>query len=225
VGFPGETEDDFQDTLRVMEAARFATAYTFQYSPRPGTAAADLPGHLPKDVVQDRYVRLAALQERISAEENARQVGRTVEVLVGEANGRKDGATQRLTGRAADNTLVHLAEPVGVQARLEARRSGADGDPRSARDLEADVARPGDLVTVTVTRSAPHYVVADSAVEGGVFQVRRTRAGDAWAARERAGAGDEDGHAHGSHGGNAAASSPGAGGPAPVLLGMPSARR
>ncbi|HCT15323.1 MAG TPA: tRNA (N6-isopentenyl adenosine(37)-C2)-methylthiotransferase MiaB, partial [Corynebacterium nuruki] len=75
VGFPGETEEDFQDTLRVVEQARFTSAFTFQYSPRPGTPAADLADQVPKAVVQDRYERLLALQERISAEENAKLVG------------------------------------------------------------------------------------------------------------------------------------------------------
>ncbi|WP_155855298.1 tRNA (N6-isopentenyl adenosine(37)-C2)-methylthiotransferase MiaB [Actinotalea ferrariae] len=216
VGFPGETEEDFAETLRVVEAARFTSAFTFQYSPRPGTAAADLPDQLPKAVVQERYERLVALQERISAEENAAQVGRTVEVLVSEGEGRKDGATRRVTGRAADNRLVHLAEPAHV-VRWHAPAATADGglpDPRSARDLPDDVARPGDLVTVEVTHAAPHHLVADSAVHGGTYRVRRTRAGDAWAARERARSGDEEGHAHG------AAPSPSG----PVLLGMPSAR-
>jgi len=58
VGFPGETEDDFGATLEVVEEVRYDAAYTFQYSPRPGTVASDLPGHLPKDVVQRRYDRL-----------------------------------------------------------------------------------------------------------------------------------------------------------------------
>src|SRR5690606_34296554 len=105
VGFPGETEEDFAETLRVVEESRFSSAFTFQYSPRPGTPAADLPDQLPKEVVQERYERLVALQERISAEENARQVGRTVEVLVAEGEGRKDEATRRVSGRAADNRL------------------------------------------------------------------------------------------------------------------------
>ncbi len=67
VGFPGETEEDFAETLRVVGRARFASAFTFQYSPRPGTPAADLPDQVPKEVVQERYERLVALQEQISA--------------------------------------------------------------------------------------------------------------------------------------------------------------
>src|SRR5690349_18349364 len=150
VGFPGETEEDFAETLRVVEASRFSSAFTFQYSPGPGTPAADLPDQRPKAVVQERYERLVALQERISLEENRAQVGRTVEVLLAEGEGRKDGATQRLSGRAADNRLVHLALPPALPA--------------------TEAPRPGDLVTVEVTHGAPHHLVADSAlVPGGAF--------------------------------------------------------
>ena len=70
VGFPGETEEDFLDTLDVVRRARFANAYTFQYSKRPGTPAADLPDQLPKAVVQERYERLVSLVNDIAWEEN-----------------------------------------------------------------------------------------------------------------------------------------------------------
>ncbi len=193
VGFPGETEEDFAQTLRVVEQARFASAFTFQYSPRPGTPAADLPDQVPPDVVAERYARLVDLQERISTEENAAQTGRVVEVLVAEGEGRKDGATRRTSGRAADNRLVHLALP----ATAAVHPADADPllDPRLATVPPADVPRPGDLVTVRVTHGAPHHLVADSALDGGPFRVRRTRAGDAWAARRRAALGD-DPHDH-----------------------------
>src|SRR3954451_15447864 len=81
VGFPGETDDDFAATLDVVERARFAQAFTFQYSPRPGTPAASLPDQLPKATVQERYERLVALQEEISWRQNRALEGRTVEVL------------------------------------------------------------------------------------------------------------------------------------------------
>src|SRR5690606_9214361 len=165
VGFPGETEEDFVETLRVVEAARFSSAFTFQYSPRPGTPAADLPDQLPKDAVQQRYERPVALQERIPTEESARQVRRTVEALLAEHEGRKDGATRRLTGRAPDNRLVPLAEPLDVAPDVD----------RSAEVLPAHVARPGDMVRVRVTAAGPHHLVADSAVAGGTYEVRRTR--------------------------------------------------
>lgn len=192
VGFPGETEEDFAETLRVVEASRFSSAFTFQYSPRPGTPAADLPDQLPKAVVQERYERLVALQERISLEENRAQVGRTVEVLVAQGEGRKDGVTERLSGRAQDNRLVHLALPAGLAAH--------------------DAPRPGDVVTVTVTHGAPHHLVADSGATGGTFAVRRTRAGDTW---ERRQSGGDDDHAHG---GDACGTGAAAG---PVVLGLP----
>jgi tRNA-2-methylthio-N6-dimethylallyladenosine synthase len=161
VGFPGETEADFQGTLDVVAAARFASAFTFQYSQRPGTPAATLPDQLPKAVVQERYSRLVALQDEISWQENRRQEGRVLDVLVAEGEGRKDEATHRLSGRAADNRLVHFAVPAG-----------------------ADVPRPGDMATVEVTYGAPHHLVADGALAGGTYRVRRTRAGDAWQARQ-----------------------------------------
>ncbi|GAB3549289.1 tRNA (N6-isopentenyl adenosine(37)-C2)-methylthiotransferase MiaB [Arthrobacter tumbae] len=155
VGFPGETEEDFQETLRVVEQARFATAFTFQYSKRPGTPAADLPDQLPKAVVQERYERLTALQDRICREENAAQVGRQVEVLVTAHQGRKDHETHRLSGRARDQRLVHFSVPEG-----------------------ADTPRPGDLVTVTITGAAAFHLVADPSASD--YHLRRSRAGDAW---------------------------------------------
>jgi tRNA-2-methylthio-N6-dimethylallyladenosine synthase len=159
VGFPGETEADFAETLKVVEQARFSQAYTFQYSKRPGTPAAVLDGQVPKAVVQERYERLVALVEEVAWSENKRLVGRTVELMVAEGEGRKDVATHRLSGRGPDNRLVHFA-PVDEA-----------GSP-------VDV-RPGDMVEVEVTRAAPHHLVAD----GAVRSVRRTRAGDAWEAR------------------------------------------
>src|SRR3954468_3386300 len=89
VGFPGETEEDFAETLRVVSEARFAGAYTFQYSKRPGTPAAVLSDQVPKQVVQERYERLAALVEDVAWAENKKLVGTTVELLVAEGEGRK----------------------------------------------------------------------------------------------------------------------------------------
>ncbi len=89
VGFPGETEEDFEETMRVVEASRFSSAFTFQYSPRPGTPAATMEGQLPKEVVQRRFERLIALQDRITAEENQKQVGTHQELLVTADSGAK----------------------------------------------------------------------------------------------------------------------------------------
>jgi tRNA-2-methylthio-N6-dimethylallyladenosine synthase len=122
VGFPGETEEDFEDTMRVVEQARFASAFTFQYSIREGTAAT-MPDQVPKAVVQERYERLVALQERISLEENQAQVGRELQVLVSTGEGKKDAETHRLTGRAEDNRLVHFELPRARTSRGPATSS------------------------------------------------------------------------------------------------------
>ncbi|MDH6193501.1 tRNA-2-methylthio-N6-dimethylallyladenosine synthase [Mycobacterium frederiksbergense] len=156
VGFPGETEADFQATLDVVEQSRFASAFTFQYSIRPGTPAAEMADQVPKAVVTERYQRLIELQERISLQENQAQIGRAVELLVATGEGRKDASTARMSGRARDGRLVHF--------------SPGDND-----------IRPGDIVTTTVTGAAPHHLIADAALAGH----RRTRAGDAHAAGQR----------------------------------------
>ena len=130
VGFPGETEADFAATLEVVRAARFASAFTFQYSPRPGTPAATLPDQVPKAVVQERYQRLVALQEEISWAANRALEGRVVEVLVASGEGRKDGATRRLSGRARDGRLVHFAP--GEPGDPAGRRRRGRGDLRRA---------------------------------------------------------------------------------------------
>ncbi|HEX7833884.1 MAG TPA: tRNA (N6-isopentenyl adenosine(37)-C2)-methylthiotransferase MiaB [Pseudolysinimonas sp.] len=155
VGFPGETDEDFADTLRVVEQARFASAFTFQYSIRPGTPAATMDEQVPKAVVQERYERLAELQERISGEENEKLVGSTLELLVASGEGRRDDRHDRLSGRAEDNRLVHFDVPA-----------------------DSELPRPGDVVTVSVTRATPHFLIA--APIGATLPVRRTRAGDAW---------------------------------------------
>jgi tRNA-2-methylthio-N6-dimethylallyladenosine synthase len=174
VGFPGETEDDFVQTLEVVEAARFAGAFTFQYSQRPGTPAATLPDQVPADVVRDRYERLVDLVNDIAWQENKLLVGRMVELLVAEGEGRKDAATHRLSGRGPDNRLVHFDPHTPLVE---------EGAPAPVtRPGEGHAIRPGDLVTVEITRAAPHHLVAD----GGVLDVRRTRSGDAWEARTSA---------------------------------------
>jgi len=163
VGFPGESEDDFADTLDLVRLARFAGAFTFQYSIRPGTPAATMDGQVPAEVVAERYGRLAAAVEEVAFAENQALVGGEVEVLVAEGEGRKDGATHRMSGRAKDNRLVHFMPPVASPAL-----GNGDASPR-----------PGDIVVTTVTGAAPHYLIAD----GGPLTVRRTRGGDAWQAR------------------------------------------
>jgi tRNA-2-methylthio-N6-dimethylallyladenosine synthase len=150
VGFPGETEADFEQTLHVVREARFAAAFTFQYSKRPGTPAADMPDQIPQAVVTERYNRLLDTVNEVTLAENQAQVGREVEVLISVGEGKKDAATARISGRAPDNRLVHVA----LDAALPAPR-------------------PGDMVTAEITHAAPHHLNADRMVS-----VRRTRAGD-----------------------------------------------
>ncbi len=157
VGFPGETEEDFQQTLEVVEASRFSSAFTFIYSPRPGTPAAVMEGQIPEEVTTERFNRLVELQKRITTEENEKLVGTEVEVLVSAGEGKKDALTARVSGRAKDNRLVHVALPEGVKERP----------------------RPGDIVRAVVTHGAPSHLVADSARENGLYELRKTRAGDA----------------------------------------------
>ncbi|AMJ45803.1 tRNA (N6-isopentenyl adenosine(37)-C2)-methylthiotransferase MiaB [Corynebacterium stationis] len=158
VGFPGETEEDFQGTMDIVRRARFAAAYTFQYSPRPGTPAATMENQLPKHVVQDRFERLVKLQDDIGAEENAKLVGTDVELLV-QADGRKNSETHRISGRARDGRLVHFT-PV-----------------MNGEDITSQI-RPGDIVHTTVTDSGSFFLIADE----GVTSHRRTKAGDMSAA-------------------------------------------
>lgn len=160
VGFPGETERDFAATLEVVRQARFAAAFTFQYSIRPGTPAATMPDQVPKQVVQERYERLAELVADLSWSENQKLVGQRVEVMFAAGEGRKDGATARLSGRARDNRLVHVRVPEEPAARP----------------------RPGDFAEVEVSYAAPHHLNAD----GGLITWRRSRGGDAWQARNAA---------------------------------------
>jgi tRNA-2-methylthio-N6-dimethylallyladenosine synthase len=196
VGFPGETERDFTETLDLVRQARFAGAFTFQYSQRPGTPAADMAEQVPAEVVRDRYDRLVALVEEISLAENERLAGREVEVLVAEGEGRKDGATHRMSGRARDNRLVHF-RPDGTAPR------------------------PGDVVTTVVTRAAPHHLIAD----GAPLAVRRTAGGDAWQAARGGAAGGAGPGLPADAGGSAGPGQPAPAGAGPVLLGMPTRPR
>jgi tRNA-2-methylthio-N6-dimethylallyladenosine synthase len=128
VGFPGETEEEFDETLSLVEEARYDQAYTFQYSARPLTEAAEFEDHLPKDVVQARFERLLAAQERISLERNRSVIGREEEVIV-EGPSRKNPS--RLSGRTRTNRVVHF---------------------------DTDGAEQGAFRTVRITGAHPHHL-------------------------------------------------------------------
>jgi tRNA-2-methylthio-N6-dimethylallyladenosine synthase len=135
VGFPGETEEDFLETLRVVEEARFDAAYTFQYSPRAGTEAAGYEEQVPKEVVQERFGRLVEVQERISTEVNASLEGTVVEVLV-EGAGRKGG----IQGRTRTNKVVNFP---------------GDAPPGTFADVRVTHPHPHHLVGEPVAASVP----------------------------------------------------------------------
>ena len=133
VGFPGETEEDFQATMDLCTQARFAAAYTYQYSKRPGTPAATMPDQISAEVVGERYTRLHHHQQAISLSVNEEAVGKEFKVLVGDYEGRRDEAQERMTGRSEDFRLVHFSNT-------------------------AD-ARPGDEVEVDITQASAHYLI------------------------------------------------------------------
>jgi len=108
VGFPGETDDDFEATLSLVGAVRFDSAFTFIYSPRAGTEAASLPNPVPEAVKHERLESLVELVQRVAAARNAERMGRVEEVLV-EGPSRTDAALLR--GRTRRNTTVNFAGP------------------------------------------------------------------------------------------------------------------
>ena len=133
VGFPGETESDFQATMDLCTQARFAAAYTYQYSKRPGTPAASMPDQVSPEVVGERYTRLHNHQQGISLSVNQEAVGKNFKVLVGDYEGRRDEAQARMTGRSEDFRLVHFSNSID--------------------------ARPGDEVEVSITEASAHYLI------------------------------------------------------------------
>jgi tRNA-2-methylthio-N6-dimethylallyladenosine synthase len=135
VGFPGETEDDFERTLEVVAEAGYDSAYTFVFSPRPGTEAAGRrEDFVPAEVVRERFERLRAVVERSALRRHEARVGHLEEVLV-EGPSKRDPTT--VSGRSRHNKLVHLP-------------AQADGTGL----------RPGALVEAVVVQAAPHYLRA-----------------------------------------------------------------
>jgi tRNA-2-methylthio-N6-dimethylallyladenosine synthase len=131
VGFPGETDEDFERTLEVAAEARYDSAYTFIYSPRPGTEAAErVDEFVPAEVSAERFERLRVVVERSALARHRARVGATEEVMV-EGPSRKDPAVT--TGRTRHNKLVHFRSPEPL--------------------------RPGSYAEVTVTAAAPHHLI------------------------------------------------------------------
>ncbi len=149
VGFPGETEEDFQETMDVVKKAQFNSAYIFEYSPRPGTPAATME-QVPAHITHERFERLHALQEDISATIMRTHVGTTAEVMISTTHGVKDKQTNRITGRDHGGNLVHITVPEGAPAP-----------------------HIGDFVTCTITDSSAHYLIADPQIlQGDTYELR-----------------------------------------------------
>ena len=136
VGFPGESEEDFQGTLDITTQARFAAAYTYKYSIRPGTPAGVMPNQVPEEIVGERYTRLHEHQQKISLSVNEESIGSTHRVMVSEVEGRRDESRSRMTGKSEDFRLVHF-------------------------DNDTD-ARPGDFVDVRVSEASAHYLIGSA---------------------------------------------------------------
>jgi tRNA-2-methylthio-N6-dimethylallyladenosine synthase len=116
VGFPGESEDDFESTLSLVDEIGFASAFSFKYSARPGTPAADLPQQVPEEVKSERLHRLLAAIDRQQAAFNARCIGRTLDVLFEKA-GRYAG---QIVGRSPYLQPVHVMASPGLIGQIAA---------------------------------------------------------------------------------------------------------
>jgi tRNA-2-methylthio-N6-dimethylallyladenosine synthase len=116
VGFPGETDEDFEATMALASRVRFAQAFTFKYSARPGTPAAELPGQVPDNVKRERLYALQSLIERDRHEFDRATVGRRLEILF-EGPGRKPG---QIAGRSPYLQAVHVEGPEGLIGRVAA---------------------------------------------------------------------------------------------------------
>ena len=137
VGFPGETEEDFEDTLSLVKEIKFDSAFTFQYSIRPGTKASEFEDQIPADVVTERFGRLLEIQNELVFESNKNLVGKTMEVLI---EGESSTAPDILTGRTKCNHLVNFTIPAEL------------GIDKTANELE------GYLGMVKITNAKPYSV-------------------------------------------------------------------
>ncbi len=125
VGFPGETEEDFQETLDVVRKVQYDSAFTFIYSKRTGTPAAAMEDQVPEDVVKDRFNRLLSEVQAISAKMSKRDTGKVVEVLVEGRNEHKEGY---LDGRMSNNNLVHFkGDPSLIGSLISVRLDESKG--------------------------------------------------------------------------------------------------
>jgi tRNA-2-methylthio-N6-dimethylallyladenosine synthase len=134
VGFPGETEDDFRETLEVVEEVRFTGAFTFVYSPRAGTEAAAMPDQVPDEVKRERIERLVEVVQRVARERNEERIGGVEEVLV---EGPSRTEPSLLRGRTRRNTTVNFAGSASPGDLVEVRIDGATSTTLRGSELAA----------------------------------------------------------------------------------------
>ena len=137
VGFPGETEEDFEDTLDVMRTVRYSSAFMFIYSPRTGTPAASYPDQVPENTVHERFDRLLTLEQKIAAEECGKDAGKVMDALVEDMSPKDPGM---VTGRLSSNLMVHFP---------------------------GDAALIGQIVPVRLLRSGGFYYIGEMAGRNG----------------------------------------------------------
>ena len=151
VGFPGETEQDFEDTLELMAESKFVDSYSFKYSPRPGTQAIKLPDPVPPEVAQNRLERLQDLQRNLTLAHHRSRVGQRVEVLV---DGTSRKGRNELRGRDRHHRLVNL---------------------RTGNRTSDSAPQKGELVQVDVIEATPHSLIGEiSEAETGLEVVSRS---------------------------------------------------
>ena len=147
VGFPGETEDDFRETLEVVEHVRYDSAFTFIYSPRHGTEAAELPDQIADEVKHERLERLVEVVQRIAAERNTERIGTVEEVLV-EGSSRTDATLLR--GRTRGNVMVNFTGDAAPGELVDVEIAGRDLDDASRRPAHGG----SGVVRVLITGSS-----------------------------------------------------------------------
>jgi tRNA-2-methylthio-N6-dimethylallyladenosine synthase len=147
VGFPGETDADFRDTLDLVRDVGFVDAFSFKFSPRPGTAAASMEGAVPRDVAQARLEELQTLQRALTLAAHRARVGATTQVLVA-GDSRRGGG--QLTGRDPYHRVVNFGAPAGAPPE------------------------PGALFRVKIAEATPHSLIGECPPEETAGRMRRS---------------------------------------------------
>jgi tRNA-2-methylthio-N6-dimethylallyladenosine synthase len=156
VGFPGETDEDFRGTLDLVAEIGFVDAYSFKYSPRPGTTAASMSGAVPGDVAQARLGQLQQLQRGLTLAAHHRRIGDSTEVLV---TGHSRHGGNQLSGRDPYHRVVNFSAPSGV-------------------------VEPGELIPVRIVEATPHSLIGEVADTQTAGRIRRSVKGGSGMADE-----------------------------------------